>query len=71
MARPRKPSDAVRFQVGDKVRVKYGIGPRFPRHPFGWLVRYVTEIIEASGQLRVQTDDRTLSEYPPDLPQAM
>ena len=39
MSHTKNKSGSPRFQVGNKVRVKYGvIDPDFPRHPFGWLV---------------------------------
>ena len=40
MSHTKNKSDTPRFQVGDKVRVKYGvIDPDFSRHPSGRLVR--------------------------------
>ena len=41
MSHTKNKSGSPRFQVGNKVRVKYGvIVPRLSRHPFGRLVGY-------------------------------
>ena len=52
MARKKKGLINLRFQVGDKVRVKPGIrDPVFPDVPLGGWSGSVTEIIKEKGQI--------------------
>jgi len=68
MPRPRKPSDAGRFQTGAKVRVKPGVrNPDFSDIPLGGWSGTVTEIIEHEGQINCvfELDERTLASIHP------
>src|SRR5258708_6278329 len=52
MPRPKKPSDAARFQMGAKVRVKSGVrDPDFPDIPLGGWSGTVQEVEQAKGQV--------------------
>ena len=53
MSHTKNKSGSPRFQVGNKVRVKYGvIDPRFPRHPI-WVAGPgpLQEITKHEGQI--------------------
>jgi hypothetical protein len=53
MPRPKKPSDAARFQIGAKVRVKAGVrDPDFPDIPLGGWAGSVKDVQQAEGQTR-------------------
>src|SRR4051794_30082723 len=68
MARTKKGSVNSRFQVGDKVRVKPGVGdPDYPDMPLGGWSGTVTEIIEHKGQVNCvfELDERTLANIHP------
>ena len=68
MSHTKNKSDSPRFQVGDKVRVKYGvIDPDFPDMPLGGWTGTITEIIEHEGQINCvfKLDDRTLKSVHP------
>jgi hypothetical protein len=68
MSHTKNKSDSPRFQVGDKVRVKYGvIDPDFPEMPLGGWTGTITEIIEHEGQINCvfKLDDRILKSVHP------
>jgi SAM-dependent methyltransferase len=68
MSHTKNKSDSPRFQVGDKVRVKYGvIDPDFADMPLGGWTGTITEIIEQKGQIDcvLRLDDRTLKSLHP------
>jgi Calcium binding len=68
MVHKRKGSINVRFQVGDKVRVKPGISDvLFPDMPLGGWSGSVAEIIKEQGQINYlfKLDDRTLASIHP------
>jgi hypothetical protein len=68
MSHTKNKSGSPRFQVGNKVRVKYGvIDPDFPDIPLGGWSGTVTEIIEHEGQINCvfKLDDRTLASIHP------
>src|SRR5208337_2591399 len=62
MPRPRKPSDAVRFQTGAKVRVKSGIRvPDFSDIPLGGWSGTITEVdAKPPVTFLIKWDRRTL-----------
>ncbi len=63
-----KKSGSPRFQVGDKVRVKYGvIDPDFPDMPLGGWTGTVTEISKHEDQTNCvfELDERTLTSIHP------
>ena len=64
MPNHRKPSEAVRWQIGAKVRVKPGVSdPDFPDMPLGGWSENITQIIEHEGQINCvfELDERTLT----------
>ncbi len=68
MAHDETESVPPRFQVGDKVRVKYGVSdPDFPDMPLGGWSGTVTEIIEHEDQINCvfELDKRTLASIHP------
>src|SRR3954447_23588806 len=68
MARTKKGSVNFRFRVGDKVRVKPGVGdPDYPDMPLGGWSGTVTEVVEHEGQVNCvfRLDDRTLASIHP------
>src|SRR5271166_3932484 len=68
MSHTKNKSGSPRFQVGNKVRVKYGvIDPDFPDIPLGGWTGTVTEIIEHEGQINCvfKLDNRTLESIHP------
>jgi hypothetical protein len=69
MSETNKTSDSHHFQVGNKVRVKYGvIDPDFPDMPLGGWSGTITEMIEQEGRqinCVFKLDDRTLESIHP------
>ncbi len=67
MPRPRKPSDAARFQTGAKVRVKSGIRvPDFSDIPLGGWSGTITEVdAKPPVTLLIKWDRRTLEQMHP------
>ena len=64
MSHTKNRSDTPRFQVGDKVRVKYGvIDPDFPDIPLGGWTGTVTEVEQADDQItyEIKWNKRTLN----------
>src|SRR3954447_1961774 len=52
MPRPKKPTNAARFPIGDRVRVKSGVrDPDFPDIPLGGWAGTVTEVEHAEGEV--------------------
>ena len=63
MPRPKKPTDAARFPVGAKVRVKRGVSdPDFPDIPLGGWSGTVKKIEQTKGEptYLIEWDQRTL-----------
>jgi hypothetical protein len=52
MSRPRKPTNAARFQIGDKLPVRHGVrDPDFPDIPLGGWAGTVTEVELAKAEV--------------------
>jgi len=68
MSHTKNKSGPPLYQVGNKVRVKYGvIDPDFPDMPLGGWTGTVTEIIKHEGQINCvfKLDERTLASIHP------
>jgi hypothetical protein len=67
MPRPKKQSDAARFQTGAKVRVKTGVRvPDFSDIPLGGLSRTITEVdARPPVTFLIEWDRRTLDQMHP------
>ena len=64
MSHTKNKSGPPRFQVGNKVRVKYGvIDPDFPDIPLGGWTGTVTEVEQTEDQItyEIKRDKRTLN----------
>ncbi len=68
MSHTKNKSDSPQFQVGNKVRVKYGvIDPDFPDIPLGGWTGTITEVEQADDQItyEIKWDKRTLADMHP------